>query len=172
MLPSILGSTISHHNRQRSRNISGGRLGPQHQYTPVYDKYFFGGKKLHRNRHSSGSGSDSDVQSIYDQNQPYIPLRPRSADPSPRKTASRIESLREMHGGPLIASAPMRSSSGFLPSHSHLIGGSTSNLPMIQRDSHPHQRNFYSSQTPYKVGNPQAVVPFNTSMDYNSRTLC
>ena len=117
MLPNILGSTISHHNRQRTGSIRGnndvrGYFAPQIQYAPVYDKYFRGGQKFHRNRHSSGSGSDGDAHPYYHQNQPYIPLRPRSADPSPHRTASRIESLREMHGGPLLSNGSAGASSG------------------------------------------------------------
>ena len=164
MLPNILGSTVSHHhNRQRARNISGGnRVTPNNhniQYTPAYDKYFRG-QKFHRTRHSSGSDSDA-VSSYYPQNQNYLPLRPRSADPSPHRTASRIESMREMHGGPLLAHPSSGVSSGFHPSQRHVIGGSTSDIPMSQhRDS-----SALVPQGQYQGANQHSLVPVRTPMD-------
>ena len=164
MLPNILGSTVSHHhNRQRARNISGGNRGITNnydmQYAPAYDKYFRG-QKFHRTRHSSGSDSDA-VSSYYPQNQSYLPSRPRSADPSPHRTASRIESMREMHGGPLLARPSSAASSGFHPAQRHVIGGSTSDIPM----SHHRDSGVLVPHGQYQGANQHSLVPVRTPMD-------
>ena len=166
MLPNILGSTVSHHhNRHRSRNISGGNRGvgiPNNydvQYAPGYDKYHRG-QKFQRTRHSSGSDSDA-VNSYYSQNQNYLPLRPRSADPSPHRTASRIESMGEMHGGPLLARPSSALSSGFHPPQRHVIGGSSSDNQMTpHRDSRMH-----AQPVSYQGGNHQSLVPIRAPLD-------
>ena len=141
MLPNILGSTVSHHhNRHRSRNISGGNQGVgitnnyDARYATGYDKYLRA-QKLNRTRHSSGSDSDV-VNSYHPQN---YPRRPRSADPSPHRTTSRIESMGQMHGGPLLTRPSSALSTRFQPIQRHVIGGYSSDTPMGQnRDSRAH----------------------------------
>ena len=163
MLPNILGSTVNHHhNRHRQRNISGGNRGvriPNNydvQYAPNYDKYLRG-QKFNRTRHSSGSDSDV-VNSYYP---PNYPLRPRSADPSPHRTASRIESMGEMHGGPLLARPSSALSSGFQPTQRHVIGGYSSDTPMMHnRDSRK-----YGQLLPYQGPNHQSLVPVRAPLN-------
>ena len=163
MLPNILGSTVSHHhNRHRSRNISGGNQGVgitnnyDARYATGYDKYLRA-QKLNRTRHSSGSDSDV-VNSYHPQN---YPRRPRSADPSPHRTTSRIESMGQMHGGPLLARPSSALSSRFQPTQRHVIGGYSSDTPMGQnRDSRTHV-----PPIPYGGGNHQSLVPVRTPID-------
>lgn len=165
MLPNILGSTASHYKRQRVRNLSGNNSvgilhqGPQHPQ--VFDQYFHGRQEFQSRRDTS----EGELYPYYhDTPPPQLPLRPRSADPSPQRTACRIESLREMHGGPLFMNEPRLPMSGFSTSHRHLLGGSTSNLPLAEGFSHLHQRNhpLHLSQTPFPVGNPHSLVPVGT----------
>ena len=168
MLPNILGSTVGHHNRQRTRNLSGNintgnNLNYHHlRHAQAHAGYLRGGQTIRQRRDSSGSG---DIYSYYRETPPNLPPRPQSAEPNlSHRTASRIESLREMHGGPLLVNEPPVSGSGFPPFSRQLIGGSASNLPKAQRNFPIHHNSsLYSSQAPHKVVNPQSLVPSRTS---------
>ena len=168
MLPSIHGSTMSHHNRQRNRNFSGNinqsiPYSQHRQHAQLYERYYRGTQKV--NQTLGRSDNVYGYNKYQQESKPPLPPRPRSADPSPHRTASRIESLSEMHGGPLpFSDAISSSTSGFPPIRRHLIGGSSSNLPMMTRTHHSLRGNPppYSSQISYHNGGSQSLVPMNT----------
>ena len=138
MLPNTISSSANRYNRHRSRNASGNKSTNSHMF---YREPKIGDQHFHGRQLYYGSRNDGEAFPQLRDTCHQLPPRPRSADPSPQRTASRIESLREMHGGPLIMNEPLVSDGGFPPAHHQLIGGSTSILPLIEAFSHSNQPN-------------------------------
>ena len=169
MLPNTLGSTSCHYNRQqRARHLSGNnsvsrhilQQGPHSQVNPHY----------FRHRQDLRDHSNTSDYVLHPNEPIHLPRRPKSADPSSQRTTDRLESLRNMHGGPLFINERHAPINEFPPSNRHLIGGSTSNLPLAERFSHLPQSNYdmHLSKNPVPGGNPQSLVPVGTQFPYSS----
>jgi hypothetical protein len=73
---------------------------------------------------------------------------PRSADPSPQRTARRLESLNELHGGPLSIPFPAMPMGNFPPAELHFsVSDGSHNLGIFppsfgQPPHHHHQESM------------------------------
>ena len=157
--------TSGSNRRQRSRHSSGSSLKSQiiphnhmSHHAPITNNPYYHDHYLQHKMHGQAGRAGLTYNPGFSTPQP--PRRPRSADPSPQRTASRIESLREMHGGPLMMNQP--TVGRLSPSMRHLLGGSASNIPLIEQQGyaqwHPNYK-MHSKRPPFIVQQHPALAP-------------